>query len=233
MKVAHVSDTHGYFPNIPKEAEAIIHSGDLCPNLTRGNREIEVPYQSEWIENKSATFKDWIADRPFLFCRGNHDFSPVICEVLQRHSINAIDITSRKYVLNNIRFYGFPFIPYIDGEWSGECTSDQMAREVRKLKDILKDGLDVLVAHAPPYGVLDADFVLRAGLEQEIVPDWAEHLGNVQLTNLFSYSLEDAYHPQYLLVGHIHESGSSSISKLFDIKVSNAATRVNLIDLEI
>lgn len=230
MLICHVSDTHSFFPTIPAEAELIVHSGDLCPNLTRGNREIEVPYQTEWLREKAATFKDWIGNRPFLFTRGNHDFVPNLCEILQEYEINAIDLTSRKVTVAGIRFYGFPFIPFIDGEWNGECTSEQMSREVNHLKIQLIDGLDVLVAHAPPYGILDADFVIRTE-NQEIVPAWANRFGNRQLTNLFSYDLEDRYFPKYLLCGHVHESYGRA--EFFGMQVSNAATRVHLMDIEL
>ncbi len=234
MFIDHVSDTHGCFPTLSSKAEVIIHSGDLCPNKTRGIREIEVPFQQEWLKRKAPTFKEWIGDRPFIFCMGNHDFAPNVCQILKDEAdINAIDSTGEKVTLNGIRFYGFPFIPYIDGEWNGECTSAQMHREIRRLGDILRSGIDILIAHAPPYGILDANFVIRDGLNKGdvVVPDWAEHCGNSHLVDLFSYGLEEKYCPKYLLCGHTHEHWG--YDELYGIKISNAATKVNSINIEI
>lgn len=231
MLICHVSDTHSYFPSLPKEAEIIIHSGDLCPNLTRGDRKIEVPYQSKWIIDKSATFKDWIEDRPFLFCAGNHDFIDPT-PLLQKAGINAINLTNQSYQYKGIKFYGFPYIPWICGEWNYECHHPEMNREIRRLRDVLLSGIDVLVTHCPPYGVLDANVVLRDG-KTMIVPSWAESCGNTQLTNLLTYDLEDLSiesRPKYLLCGHIHES-HSIVTDILGMTISNAATTVHLIDL--
>ncbi len=221
MLLCHVSDTHGCFPDLPKEAEIIIHSGDLCPNLTRGNREIEIPYQSNWVRKKSATFRDWIGDRPFLFCRGNHDFAPMICEILVKNGIKAVDLTSKKVYVKDFSFYGFPFIPYISGEWNCECFVDQMQREVRRLKDILESGIDILVAHAPIAGVLDF---------------WENgHYGNQQMSDLFSYQLDQKFWPKAYLHGHIHTDASDQkdrVDHLEEMLISNAGTKVNLLEVK-
>lgn len=234
MLILHTSDTHGYFPSIPTEAEVIVHSGDLCPNASRGNREIEIPFQLEWLRKNLLTFKDWIGERPFIFCRGNHDFYPDICKVLQEANINAIDVTSKKVMIDGITFYGFPFIPYIDGEWNGECTSNEMRREINNLKNVLETSIDVLVCHCPPYGIADASFLIRGGIENstaEVVPDWAEHYGNTHLANLFSYGLDEMYFPKYLLCGHVHTN--PCITEYFGITISQAATKTHLVEIRL
>jgi hypothetical protein len=35
MQVALISDTHGWLPEIPAEAEVILHAGDIGPDLSR------------------------------------------------------------------------------------------------------------------------------------------------------------------------------------------------------
>lgn len=218
MLTSHVSDTHGYFPDLHKEAEIIIHSGDLCPNKTRGNRSIEIPYQSEWVKGNAKTFKDWIGDRPFLLSYGNHDFSPYICRILQLEGINAINITNTKVTLNGVRYFGFPHIPYIEGEWNCESTVPQMQKEIRRLKDELESGIDILVAHSPIAGILDLN------------SDY-ERCGNRQMADLFNYMLDDKFWPKAYLCGHIHQD--HGISSLGDMIISNAATTVNLIEVSL
>lgn len=221
MLYSHVSDTHGFFPDLPKEAEIIIHSGDLCPNMTRGHRETEVKFQSEWVKRNALTFKDWIGDRPFLFCMGNHDFTPYVCRTLREVGIDAIDITSTKIERDGIKYYGFPFIPYIDGEWNGECFVDQMQREVRRLKDELESGIDILVAHAPIAGILDSFN--------------GNHYGNCQMADMFNYRLDRKFWPKAYLCGHIHLNDldqKNRMSELDGMIISNAATKVNFLEIK-
>lgn len=215
MLIGHVSDTHGSFPDIAKNVDVIVHSGDLCPNKTRGHRETELKFQSEWIKRNIPIFKEWIGDRPFLYCMGNHDYNPYVCRTLRDNGIEAIDITLKKYTLDGVRYYGFPFIPYIVGEWNFECIADQMQREIRILKDELISGIDILVAHAPIAGILDKNTN-------------GEHCGNNQMADLFNYTIDSSLWPRMYLHGHLHESNGFSV--LEDMFISNAATVVNLIE---
>lgn len=235
MLVAHVSDTHSTFPTIPQEAEIIVHSGDLLPNKTRGIREVEERYQTEWVINNLSLFKEWIKNKRFFFSAGNHDYID-LCKILRKENILATDITNCIHEYKGIKFYGFPYIPWIDGEWNYECRSQEMQEKVKKLRSTLYKGVDVLVCHCPPYGILDSNFVIRDyaedSLETLFIPDWAEHIGNIHLTNLISYDIEDLpkdLWPKYLFCGHCHEHWG--YDDLYGIKVSNAATKVNLIEI--
>lgn len=218
MKYVHVSDTHGYFPTLPTEGKIVIHSGDLCPNKTRGHRETEVKYQSEWVKKNALTFKDWIGDRPFLFCMGNHDFTPYVCRILREVGIDAVDITSTRYVRDGVRYYGFPFIPYIEGEWNGEMFPSQMQREVDHLQEELEKGVDILVAHAPIANILDCEGV-------------NEHWGISHMANMFSYKLDEKNWPKAYLCGHVH--GNHGTTHLDKMLISNAATTVHLVEVDV
>lgn len=229
----HISDNHSTLPKLPGDAdEMVVCSGDFFPNSTRGVVEVEETYQTQWLIENLPAIKKWIGGRTFIFCDGNHDFIDP-CEILQREGVRAISITNRLKQHNGITFYGFPYIPWIGGEWNYECHVPDMINQVAKLKLALSRGVDVLVAHCPPYGILDANFVIRDGTRL-VVPGWAEHCGNRILTNLLSYELDNIpkeLRPKYLLCGHIHES--HSIMEEFGMTISNAATIVRLIEIKL
>lgn len=77
MKVAHFSDVHGHInalQAIPGDVVALVSTGDFFPNSTRGIREIEIPFQSEWFNrNKEEIFR-LFRGLPVLCVDGNHDF---------------------------------------------------------------------------------------------------------------------------------------------------------------
>lgn len=219
IKIAHVSDNHSTFPIIPDEADIIFHSGDLFPNKTRGLK-IEPRFQMEWAHYKLDKIINWIGNRPFVFCRGNHDYYDGLCEVLRTKNIEAYDITNSFCRLNikgqEILTYGIPYINYIAGEWRYELLGQDMANEFRVVNDkFLEIGMpDILVCHAPIYQILDKN-------------EWGEHCGNRVLADYISYVWRDNL-PKLLLCGHIH--GAHGLAEVFGMKVSNAATTVNLIE---
>ncbi|HVI40071.1 MAG TPA: metallophosphoesterase [Anaerovoracaceae bacterium] len=213
-KIIHISDTHGTFPQLP-EGEFVVHSGDFLPNASRGNLAIEPKFQQAWVEARLDTFRDWLGGRTLLVCDGNHDFFNC-CELLTANGITAIDLTNKLVTFQGISFYGFPYIPYIAGEWNYEKHLAEMNDELRYMREKVQDAnvsLDFLVAHAPPWGVCD----LYLG----------NHFGNTVLTNMLAYDQMQPL-PKYILCGHIHEANGSA--NIFGIEISNAATRVHVIE---
>lgn len=208
MKICHTSDTHGTFPSLAADCTVVVHSGDMLPNMSRGLVDVEVKFQTAWVEKNIEQYKSWLGDRTLLFSSGNHDFiDPTV--ILRRFGLKAINLDLRHFEHAGITFLGFPFVPYIRGEWNFECDSDVMSRRIRRLKDfLLEKRVDVLVAHCPPRGCLD------------IVENIRE--GNNQLTWLLDYGLEDdKYIPAWILSGHFHECVGEAETDFY--KVSNAA----------
>lgn len=230
--IIHVSDNHSTFPNLPKGGELVVCSGDFLPNATRGDREIEEPYQIDWLKKRLLTVKEWVGDRKFLFCSGNHDFIDP-CELMQSVGIDTVNITNAHYEHKGVKFYGFPYIPWICGEWNNECRAPEMSIKINELKYALTSGVDVLVTHSPPHGVLDANATQRIG--RTVLPaPWAEFCGNTFLTNLLSYGVESIpknIRPKYLLCGHIHES--NGWADVFGLTISQAATTVHTVEIKL
>lgn len=213
----HVSDTHGTLPVLPKDGEFVIHSGDYLPNASRGNLSIEYAFQPYWLRQNAERIKAWLDGRTFLFSSGNHDFVDP-CPIMAESGIEVINLNDKVTVYKGLTFYGFPYIPYIAGEWAGEKQLPEMHDEMKRMLRRIEDSgskIDVLVAHSPPFGVLDIYM--------------NEHLGNTLMTNMMAYQEMNPL-PRYYLCGHIHESHGSA--EIFGVTVSNAATRVHTIDIQ-
>lgn len=233
MKIAHVSDSHSFLVPIPAEADIIVHSGDFLPNMTRdfyGDQakiSMERRFQRIWIEANTPKLIEWIGNRKFIFSAGNHDWVDPT-PLMRKAGIDAVCVDNEVYLYEGISFYGFPFIPWIDGEWNFECEPDTMRRRIRMLKDILTDNkIDILVAHSPPYGILDCRIVTR--LIDDSITFTDQKCGNVQLTDLLMY-MEEARLPKFVLSGHLHNH--YGVVNEMGITFSNAATTVNLLEFK-
>lgn len=232
MKLAHCSDTHGYlWPEIPDDCDVVIHSGDGLPNRSRGRRSTETPFQTEWVTKNVEKYREWLKGKPLIYVPGNHCFiSP--CEILAKAGIEAIDISNKLYEFDGKKLWGFPFIPYIAGEWAYECTVDMMQREIRKLKDILlSEKVDILVAHAPLYGILDNNATVRD--ENGNLTNYGDHCGNRQMINMFMYDVPEERWPQLYCHGHLHESWGTDVltGEGRVMVISNAATTLHTIHI--
>lgn len=218
MRVAHISDTHGTFPEIPEDVDLIVHSGDFLPNKTRGLRDIEPKYQRNWLGHKKEQLRAWIGKRKFVICKGNHDFFGPLGQALRNFGIDAYDITNSWLELDGLTFYGFPYIPYIIGEWNYEAVYVDMVKKVQEFhREIVeKKGMPkILVAHSPLAGFFDTiDF---------------REVGNAALSRYFMYDVPDRL-PEWFMCGHIHYRGGIDVWN--GMKISQAACRIHLMQIE-
>ena len=133
------------------------------------------------LKAKYLSFLVTMARCPLLYVHGNHDTDyvkdpPLGCDCLDDQIVT----------FNGIRILGLGGCrQYHPG--AHQYTEKQMRRRIRRLRFMLwrTKGVDLVVTHAPPEGLGDAD-------------DPA-HKGFAALRELL-----DKYHPQYLLHGHVH-----------------------------
>lgn len=199
-------------PEIVGDPDIIVHSGDFCPNRTFGIREIEETFQSYWVETRAEELRAWIKDRKVIIVHGNHDFIDLEA-ALKKAGIYAVCIDDRRHIdESNLIFHGFPWVPEF-GPWNRGLGDRELSFRTEALAYEL-EGVDILVAHAPMFGVLDRN---RDGTR----------CGSVPMRTL----LQDSIHvPSWFLHGHIHEAaGVQGWSR--GIKVSNAATTQRIIDV--
>ena len=132
------------------------------------------------LKAKYLSFLVTMARCPLLYVHGNHDTDyvkdpPLGCDCLDDQIVT----------FNGIRILGLGGCrQYHPG--AHQYTEKQMRRRIRRLRFLLwrTKGVDIVVTHAPPEGLGDAE-------------DPA-HKGFAALRELL-----DKYHPQYLLHGHV------------------------------
>lgn len=190
MRILAVSDEEAealwdyYQPGRLAEYDLIISCGDLNHN---------------YLE-----FLVTMARCPVMYVHGNHDTSYL------RNPPEGCDcIDDRIVVYNGLRILGLGGCRrYHPGPF--QYTEKEMRRRIRRLRFALwrTGGVDIVVTHAPPYGVGDA--LDRA------------HWGFRALLDLL-----DKYKPQYLLHGHVHmRYGSGDREKRYaDTQVINISER--------
>lgn len=191
MKILAVSDEECkalwdyYVPGRLKEYDLIISCGDLSADY--------------------LSFLVTMGRAPVLYVAGNHDRRydrepPLGCDCIDDHFV----------VYNGIRILGLGGCrKYHPGPH--QYTEAQMRRRIKKLKFQLwkHKGVDIVVTHAPPEGLGDAE-------------DPA-HWGFASLRELL-----DQYHPQYLLHGHVHMTYGHEMPRVIEYngtKVINAYER--------
>jgi len=223
MRLCHVSDTHGGFPRLHGKYDAIIHTGDFCPNshhVMTGNKVQEAVFQMRWLEDHVADLKQQIQGHPYFFILGNHDFfNPQMVEAfLNSEGIRAFDLTDKVVTYSGVNFYGFPYVPAIGGNtWNYEREHPAMMDEVDKMVPILNATyVDVLACHAPLNKCLDLSYGNQL-------------LGNAVMANALDFKLDKEKVPANYLCGHIHEAHGLTVRN--GMLVSNAATTYQIIEV--
>jgi Icc-related predicted phosphoesterase len=214
MRLAHFSDIHGCIESLMQTpldgVDVVVNTGDLFPNSSRGNREIEVAYQRAWVGEWVDQLATWIGNRPFVTLMGNHDFYEGLAADLIRCGVKACPIVgSHATVLDGLCFAGFGEIPYIAGEWNGEAREPELAALVEDTFDLQPD---ILVTHAPPAGILDEDLGKEGGISA--------------LTSALAYC---PHKIKVHLFGHMHQDGGKMVEEM-GVKFYNGATKLRFIE---
>ena len=183
MKIVCISDTHRQHGllDIP-DADMLIHAGDF----------------SDWgAINDVIDFGDWLKYLPHkhkIVVAGNHDTcfesKPEMSKAALRGS--CIYLNSDVVEIEGFKIYGTPYTPRFAGAFqlgygAGEDDSAFW-------KTIVPDGIDILITHGPPFGILDSVADWEDGLE-------ARHCGSQGLLERVI-----KVKPKLHVFGHIHES---------------------------
>jgi len=217
-RIMHVSDTHGKFPPLNGDYSIVVHSGDFFPDFHGKRPNAAQGEHYDWLVSKTLVMKQWLKGHPFLFCLGNHDAlnADMMENFLNSEGIKAINLHDRISSFDNINFYGFPYVPAINGNYNYEALEKEMTEQVdRMVEAINKTYTDVIVAHAPIYGTLDEYH--------------GRHIGNVSMANALDYKIEKDMMPHVFMCGHLHET--CAITMRGELLVSNMATSQCIIEV--
>lgn len=205
MKILHLSDTHGGMPTLQSAGDVVVHSGDLLPNRSFGNRTIEHAVQRYWLEDNMTKFKPWLGKRTLLYCPGNHDFVDPV-PYFRDVGVDARLLCNSFLELEGVGFYGFPWTPTFY-DWNWMCGPEEMRTRLAPAVELMEqDTIDVFISHGPMYGVLDRN-------------NQGERCGSKVVRDV----MQTVNHPPKLFLhGHIHEAaGIQGWSR--GMFVSNAA----------
>mgnify|MGYP000860232951 CR=1 FL=1 len=217
MRILHISDTHGNFsPPQYYTYDCVIHSGDFLPNHSNNLKE-EIKFQKEWLKNNYQYIKNIAGNKKFLFTLGNHDFiNPDELEnLLKSYGIDAVNLHNKVTTYNSFNIYGFPYVPYLRGNWNYERNHQDMLIEVNKMIDNIGDKyIHIFVCHSGLNGILDLNYS-------------NDHIGSSIIRDALYYKLNNL--PILYCHGHIHESQGVSFKD--SMLISNASKNYNIIEI--
>lgn len=185
VKVVFVSDTHCALNKvkIPTGADLLIHSGDLT---YRGDLN-EVEKELDVLATIGANFKDVVV----IF--GNHDrlgeqnpfVTQKMCEDRGLLYLNDTEVTTE-----GLRIWGSPISPTFPKKGIWAFNADR-GSEIKAHWDKIPEGLDVLVTHGPPFGLLD-----------DVQDFYSGTIKSVGCVDLLDRVMK--VKPRYHSFGHIH-----------------------------
>ncbi len=142
------------------------------------------------LKAEYLSFLVTMAHCPLVYIHGNHDTS------YKRFPPEGCDCADGKLlVYKGLRILGLGgCCRYREGDH--QYSQGQMARRIRKLRRAIKlaGGVDIVLSHAAPRGVGDAEDHSHLGFEAFL-------------------PLIEEYKPQYLLHGHVHMSYNHGIQR--------------------
>lgn len=140
MRIVCLSDTHGRHGEIDvPDGDLLVVTGDLTK---RGTRE-----QLEAVDRWLGTLRH----RHKVVIAGNHDFVLEERPEAARWITNAVYLQDEGTTIEGLRVYGSPWQPRFF-DWA--FNLDRGA-PLRAVWDRIPAGIDVLLTHGPPRGILD------------------------------------------------------------------------------
>lgn len=193
MRLVCVSDIHFYPMKKLPDGDVLIVAGDLTSIGTM----LQLERCGQWLSEQPHQHKIVIA--------GNHDFLFEKDYGLARLSIRDGDhgivyLQDQVWVIDDVVFYGAPWsVKYMNWAFGNEPkTAESHARWLK-----IPEGIDILITHGPPSGILDA------------TPN-GYRLGDPDLL-----SAVQRLRPKIHIFGHVHHSHGTA--KIGDTLFVNAA----------
>jgi Icc-related predicted phosphoesterase len=145
LKIAAISDTHGRRSWSIPACDVFIHAGDI----------------TGWgLLEETAQFADWLrkqmqsdpGPRQAIIVAGNHDecfeSTPEKVRELFGESVHILE--DQPLVIDGVTFYGSPWTPPFMN-WHFMAKENRLAELYKQIPE----GVDVLITHGPPRGILD------------------------------------------------------------------------------
>ncbi len=200
LKIAAISDIHGYLPEMIEPADILLLAGDISP--------IEIQFNKLKMKNWLKTeFAQWIKSLPVekvFMVAGNHDS---YFEGISKANILEMSQACQKliYLKNETThfidkegqlwsIFGTPYC-HIYGNWPFMRSEEYMVEKFKKIPD----EVDIIISHDPPFAAGDVDVILDVPVGRLGKVRLHEHLGNQPLKE----RIENVNY-KLLVCGHIH-----------------------------
>ncbi|MEX2168671.1 MAG: metallophosphoesterase [Pirellulales bacterium] len=196
MRIAAISDQHGFLPDIP-QCDLLIIAGDVCPDGFGRHVAAETPrLQQDWFNRE---VRPWLAQSPAthkVLTWGNHDWCGEACD-FSGDAPPAALTTALQIVVDQATTVsvGDQSIRLWLSPWSNQFGYWSFMRHPEALAAVyaaIPEGIDVVVSHQPAFGYGDAVPHYRTG---EPMPQGSREL----------LAAIDRVKPRILICGHIHE----------------------------
>ena len=187
MRIVCISDTHGLHDRMSApipDGDILIHAGDGT-NIGR--------------VNEVAAFGVWFRSLPHkhkIFVAGNHDWlfekNRMMAQTLLNQGLignerkpEVIYLQDSATTVEGLKIYGSPWQPrFLD--WAFNLDR---GKPIKEKWDLIPEGLDILITHGPPTGILD-----RIKPQRD-----SEHIGCEELMKAVERTK-----PKIHVFGHIH-----------------------------
>lgn len=192
MRLVVTSDTHGSHSLLPKlpDGDIFVHAGDF---MNSGLHLEEIFSFNRWLGEQRIKHR--------VVCCGNHDRLFQNSPESARHFLaNATYLENSGVTIDGVSFWGSPYTP----ECMNWAFMYRRGREANQYWDQIPAGLDVLITHGPPYGILD-----------QTAPG-QEHFGCPELLKAVQ-----SKKPKIHIFGHIH--GGAGLFENDNTRFINAA----------
>ena len=140
MRVAAISDLHGFLPDVPS-CDVLLIAGDVCPVEDHA-----LDYQRRWLE---GPFDGWLRGLDagaIVGIAGNHDFIAESDPDLMR-SLPWTYLCDETVDAGGLRIHGSPWTPtFMDWAFM------QDEADLAAVWALVPPDVDVLVTHGPPFG---------------------------------------------------------------------------------
>lgn len=224
MLLCHFSDWHGEWGDLPK-ADVYVCTGDMFYNYPNMRGMIEERRETflQAREARRQKCRKFLGnpDAHVVTVRGNHDFTS-LSPLFTGGPVYEICDPEESFEIEGRKFGGMRGIPWIGGTWSDERQRADLDTDALELPM----DLNVMVTHAPPYGLLDAAPAMsgRGGWEHTGVNGFSHYHAARAYHNLYPYDYK------LHCFGHIHEGFGTRRED--DTLFSNAATGYHLIEVK-
>lgn len=176
MKLACVSDLHGYLPDLSDiEFDILLIGGDICPV-----HDHSLVFQIRWLDK---VFRQWLKkiERPVIAVSGNHDH---VFEKSTPPKLPWTYLQDTGTEFQGLKIWGSPWQPTFHN-WAFNLDEPELVEKWA----MIPENTDILLLHGPPYGYGDFS------------PYDKIHTGSPGLTKVI-----ERIKPKLVIGGHIHSA---------------------------